>query len=104
PQTVISATGGATVNATALSANAAFVDVLYEDFLRRPGDTTNPNDAGAWVAQLQGGVAPASVANAIARSPEALGVTVDALFLKLLGRGSDAGGRAAFVRFLPNGG
>lgn len=104
PQTVISATSGASVNATALSANAAFVDVLYEDFLKRPGNTSNPNDAGNWVAMLNGGASPGSVASAILHSAEALGIVVDGLYLKVLGRASDAAGRAAFVSFLQNGG
>jgi hypothetical protein len=104
PQTVISATGGVTVNATALSANAAFVDVLYEDFLKRPGDTTSANDAGGWVALLNGATPPATVAGAIIRSAEALGLVVDGLYLKVLGRVSDPAGRAAFVSFLQNGG
>jgi hypothetical protein len=104
PQTVISATSGASVNATALSANAAFVDVLYEDFLKRPGNTTSPSDAGSWVTMLNGGASRGSVAAAIVRSAEALGIVVDGLYLKVLGRAADPGGRAAFVSFLQNGG
>src|SRR5260370_1462846 len=61
PQTVISATSGASVNATALSANAAFGDVPYEDFLKRPGNTSNPSDAGSWVSMLNGGFPPGRV-------------------------------------------
>ena len=104
PQTVISATSGAGVNATALSANAAFVDVLYADFLKRPGNISSPSDAGSWVTMLNGGASPASVANGIIRSGEALGLVVDGLYLKVLGRTADPAGRAAFVSFLQNGG
>jgi hypothetical protein len=104
PQTVISASSGASVNATALSANAAFVDALYEDFLKRPGNTSSPSDAGSWVAMLNGGASPGSVASAILHSAEALGIVVDGLYLKVLGRSADPGGRAAFVSFLQNGG
>jgi hypothetical protein len=103
PQTVISAIG-TSVKTTALSANAAFVDVLYEDFLKRPGDTSNPSDAGSWVTMLNGGASRASVAAAIVGSAEALGLVVDGLYLKVLGRTADPGGRAAFVSFLQNGG
>jgi hypothetical protein len=104
PLTVISAASGATVNATALPANAAFVDVLYEDFLKRPGNTSNSSDAGGWVTLLNSGTSPGNVASAILRSKEALGIVVDGLYVKVLGRNSDAAGRAAFVSFLQNGG
>jgi hypothetical protein len=85
--------------------NAAFVQALYGDFLKRVGDLNNPNDAGAWVNLLnRAALAPSAVANAIAHSAEALGLLVDAEYLKILGRVSDAGGRAGFVSFLENGG
>jgi hypothetical protein len=103
PQTVIHA-GGATVNATALSANAAFVDALYEDFLKRPANTASAADAGGWINQLNGGASPPSLASATARSPEALGILVDGLYVKLLARAADAGGRQNFISFLQGGG
>jgi hypothetical protein len=85
--------------------NAAYVQNLYLDFLHRPGDTSSAADAGAWVMALDAGsLSPQAVANAIARSPEALGVLVDGLYLQILERPSDPGGRAAFVAFLESGG
>ncbi len=87
-----------------LTSNAAFVQTLYLDFLRRTGDTTNAGDAGGWVSYLNAGGSRAAVINAIARSAEALGVLVNGLYLKVLGRAADPGGQAAFVSFLQNGG
>jgi hypothetical protein len=104
PQTVISATGGVSVNTTALSGNAAYVETLYLDFLHRTGALSNPNDAGGWVTLLGQGVPAGAVANAIARSPEALGVDVDGLYRRFLGRDADPAGRAGFVAYLQAGG
>ena len=88
-----------------LTGNAAFVQDLYEDYLRRAGDTTNPNDAGAWLSLLNNGQAsPAAIVAPIARSSEGLGIIVDGLYAKLLGRAPDAAGRAGFIQFLQNGG
>jgi Domain of unknown function (DUF4214) len=88
-----------------LTGNAAFVQTLYFDFLKRLGDLGKPNDAGGWVNALNAGaLTPQQVANAIARSPEAQGVLVDGLYLKIFGRTSDPSGRAAFVNFLQHGG
>jgi hypothetical protein len=88
-----------------LTGNAAFVAALYADILKRAGDTSNPNDAGGLIAALNGGaLTQAAAASALVHSPEALGVQVDGLYLKLLGRPSDAPGRAGFVSFLRGGG
>jgi hypothetical protein len=88
-----------------LTGNAAFVAALYRDLLHRTGDVTNPNGAGGWVNLLNAGtLGPQAVAAAIARSPEGLGVVVDGLYGKLLGRAADAAGRAGFVNFLQRGG
>ena len=88
-----------------LTGNAAFVQTLYFDFLKRLGDVSNPNDAGSWVNALNAGIlTPQAVANDIARSPEALGILVDGLYVKILNRPSDPTGRAAFVAFLQHGG
>ena len=46
----------------------------------------------------------ATVAYAIARSPEALGVDVDGLYQRFPGRASDSAGRAGFVAYLQAGG
>jgi hypothetical protein len=108
PSTVTFAGGAAidtSIDATDLTGNAAFVEALYIDFLKRPGDTSNPNDAGAWVNALNAGtLSRAQVANGIIRSPEALGLLVDGLYEKILGRSADPSGRAGLVNFLANGG
>lgn len=108
PSTVTFA-GGATIdasiNSTALTGNTAFVESLYIDVLKRAGDTTSPTDAGLWVNALNAGtLTRAEVANDVIRSAESLGLLVDGLYEKILGRASDPGGRAAFVNFLANGG
>jgi hypothetical protein len=87
-----------------LSGNAAFVETLYLDFLHRTGDLSNPNDAGHWVSALGKGMPAATVANLIARSPEALGVDVGRFYHRFLGRDADPAGRASFVSYLQGGG
>jgi hypothetical protein len=104
PQTVIQSVSGGSVNATALSANAAFVDGLYEDFLKRAGNIGNALDAGGWINALDHGASQASVAIAIARSAESLGLLVDGLYVRVLGRASDPGGRQGFINLLQGGG
>jgi hypothetical protein len=109
PETVIfdnaDVGGAADVVATGnLTGNAAFVQALFLHYLHRVGDVANPAGAGAWVAALNAGAAPASVANGIARSPEALGRVVDGIYRLVLARDSDPTGRAAAVTFLQRGG
>jgi hypothetical protein len=88
-----------------LSGNAALVAALYRDLLHRRGDVTNANDAGSWVNALNAGtITRQAVAIGIARSGEGLGIMVDSLYARLLGRASDATGRASFVSFLQQGG
>jgi len=87
-----------------LTGNAAFVQTLYFDFLHRLGQVNNASDAGSWVNALNAGtITPQTVASDIARSSEALGVLVDGLYLKILGRASDPTGRAGFVSALESG-
>jgi hypothetical protein len=87
-----------------LTGNAAFVQTIYLNFLKRLGDVNNPNDAGVWVNALNAGtLTPQAVANAIARSGEALGIVVDGLYQKILHRHSDPLGRAAFVSLVQRG-
>jgi Putative Ig domain/Domain of unknown function (DUF4214) len=87
------------------SINGNFVETTYVQFLHRPGDLGSPLDAGSWLSALNAGTSsPTAVANAISRSPEAFGVLVDGLYVKLLNRPSDSGGRTAFVSILQNGG
>jgi hypothetical protein len=93
----------AVVATSPLTGNAAYVDTLYLDFLHRSGDVTNPLDAGGWVTLLTQGTPATAVANAIAHSQEALGVAVDGLYHRFLGRDSDPAGRAGFVGWLQSG-
>ena len=84
-----------------LAGKAAFVQTLYENFLKRPGNTASQADAGFWVNAITGGsMTAAQAAASIAHSPEALGVLVDGLYGRYLGRLPDPGGRAYFVGVL----
>jgi hypothetical protein len=87
-----------------LTPRQRFVESLYLDFLHRTGDLNNPVDAGSWVTHLDQGMPAATVADAIARSPEALGVDVDGLYQRFLGRAADPAGRSGFVAYLQAGG
>jgi hypothetical protein len=106
----ITASNGVLPNATqkftltVLTPQQRFVQALYLDFLHRAGDLNNPNDAGAWGTALSRGMPAATVANLVARSLEALGVDVDGLYHRFLGRDADSAGRAAFVGYLQAGG
>jgi hypothetical protein len=91
----------------ALTGNAAFVAALFDDVLKRAGDTTSPMDAGGFINSLNAmppTIAPATVAEEVVDSTEAVGFIVDGLYLDLLGRPSDPGGRSGFVGTLHNGG
>jgi hypothetical protein len=92
------------VAANPLEGNAAYVETLWLDFLHRTG-SLNPsdNDAATFVSLLYQGTPAAVVANAIARSPEALGIDVDGLYHQFLGRDADPAGRAGFVGMLQAG-
>jgi hypothetical protein len=109
PGNVIFPNNSAQIDVTnPLSSNQAFIDTLYEAFLKRAGRITDATDAGGWVTIL--GPNPPSaqfvnaVVNGIALSPEGLGIVVEGLYQKILGRPSDATGKTNFVNFLKNGG
>jgi hypothetical protein len=87
-----------------ITGNAAFVQALYQDFLKRTGDLSNPNDAGGFVNQLNGGAPPGAIANEIIRSQEGLTVLVNSLYRRFLNRDADPGGQAGFVNYLRAGG
>jgi hypothetical protein len=86
-----------------LTGNYAYVDTLYLDFLHRAGNVYNLTDAGYWVILLEEGTPAAPVVGDIARSAEGLGVAVDGLYHRFLGRDSDPAGRAGFVGWLKSG-
>jgi hypothetical protein len=94
----------AVVSSNPLTGNPAYVETLYLDFLHRTGNLSDPKDAGIWVTRLGQGMPATMVASDIARSLEGLGVAVDGLYHRFLGRDSDAAGRANFVAYLQNGG
>jgi hypothetical protein len=103
PVSVINnASGGkvTVVSSNSLTGTAAYVQTLYLDLLKRTGDLSSQADAGGWVTLLNNGASTAAVANAIGRSPEALGARVDELYHRYLGRDADAGGRGYFVSIL----
>jgi hypothetical protein len=84
-----------------LGAARAFVQTLYNEVLGRTGKITQEIDPWVNVLGTQG---QSAVANGIRLSPEALGRVVDQLYLRFLGRESDATGRAGWIGFLQSGG
>ena len=82
-----------------LSTPQSFVQAMYNELLGRTGSLAELN---GWVTILaaQG---QAAVANDILRSTESLGRVVDQLYIRFLGRQSDAGGRAFWIGLLQNG-
>jgi hypothetical protein len=97
-------TVAAVVSAGQMTGNAAYVETLYLDFLHRTGNLGNPNDAGGWVTLLNQGMPATTVANDIVRSAEALGIAINGLYHRFLGRDADPAGRAYFVNYLQTGG
>lgn len=81
------------------SRNAIYVENLYGLLLNRPADP----GAQYWVNQLNLGLQPASVIQAIESGPEYLDDVVTGLYQSLLNRAPDSGGLAAWVGALQNG-
>jgi hypothetical protein len=86
-----------------LTGNAAYVQALFQQFLRRTGDLNDPNDAGKWVAQLNKKVARHAVVRGISHLPEALGLVVDDLYRSLLHEPPSTTQRAALVAQMAHG-
>jgi hypothetical protein len=86
-----------------LTGNAAFVQSLYLQFLHRAGNLNNPQDAHVWVTLLNNGTPEAVVADSVARSSEALGIQVEQLYQRLLGRDAGADEAAGWVSVLQHG-
>jgi hypothetical protein len=85
-----------------LSSDRAFVQTLYDGVLGRTGTLA---ELDGWVGLLNTpGQGQAAVASGIQKSSEALGRIVDQLYLRFLGRQSDANGRNGWVNFLAGGG
>jgi hypothetical protein len=96
-------TGPSTVrHLVVLSRNDAFVANLYHDVL---GRTTVPSDVeiGYWVGRLLGGMSRADIAAAFVASTEEHGHMVDADYQLMLGRATDAPGRAFWTAQLDGG-
>jgi hypothetical protein len=113
PASVITDPNGNVDATNPLTGNAAFVAALFNAALRRAGDTTNPNDAGFFVNALNASTTTAAqvakdivggASPGLSESNEAIGLLVDGLYLDLLGRVSDSGGRSGFISFLQRGG
>jgi hypothetical protein len=107
--TLKSPTGGATlgspsasvltINENDLTHDERFVQGLYNDFLGRSGAIS---ELDGWVAVIPS-IGRGGVANALARSTEALKRVVNNLYVRLLNRSADAGGSAYWVSALQNG-
>ena len=79
------------------TANAVYVNLLYQQLLGRPVD--QPGLSG-WVAWLAQGAARSQVALGIEQSPEYRTRLVDGFYSTLLGRPADPAGQAGFVSAL----
>lgn len=75
--------------------DAAFVDSLYRDVLRRGAD---PGGRAHWIGQLEGGLSRLEVARAMLGSAESFGRLIDAYYSRYLRRGADAGGRDYYLQ------
>jgi hypothetical protein len=80
----------------ALNSGRSFVQTLYQDLLGRTGTIA---ELDPWVNLLSTGGQQA-VVHSILNSSESLGRIVDGLYVRFLGRQSDAPGRAAWIGFL----
>jgi hypothetical protein len=86
-----------------LQGNAALVQTLFQHFLHRAGDLSNPQDAGAFVGLLNHGTALSTVVNDVARSQEALGIQVEQLYQRFLGRDASAAEQAVWISQIQHG-
>jgi uncharacterized delta-60 repeat protein len=82
------------------SANAVYVNLLYEQLLARPADA---GGLSGWVTLLAQGTPRTQVAAAIEQSKEYRTRLVDNLYTTLLARPADAAGEAGFVQALGSG-
>src|SRR5438552_119633 len=82
------------------SANAVYVNLLYEQLLARPAD---PGGLSGWVTLLTQGTPRSQVAAAIEQSQEYRTRLVDHLYSTLLARPADPAGEAGLVQALASG-
>jgi hypothetical protein len=83
-----------------LGANTQLVSQIYRDLLGRPAQTA---EVGIWLAALDGGASPTTVAGGIVDSSEYQTRQVEEMYTTLLHRPGDAAGVAAFVGELVGG-
>src|SRR5207244_3598813 len=82
------------------SANAAFVNTIYQQLLGRPVDQ---GGLSGWVNWLSSGASRNQLVAGIEASREYLTRVVDNLYTTLLGRSADPGGESGFVTDLVKG-
>jgi hypothetical protein len=98
----VNAGAGSIDVSSALDANHAFVEILYNDFLKRSASPVS-GELDFWASQLAGSGGQGAVVDGIIRSGEGYTRLVDSLYLKILGRTADAGGEAYWVGRLQGG-
>jgi hypothetical protein len=81
-------------------ANQRFVAQLYVDLLQRTGGTA---EVAGWTSLLDQGTPRSQVVQSFETSQERLGLLVDGLYTRLLGRPSDPGGRQGFIHWMQAG-
>jgi hypothetical protein len=88
-----------------LTGNAAFVQTLYEQLLKRTGNTNSPTDAGSWISYLNSNtMTPTQVVNGIEHAPEALQTLVNGLYLKIMHSPGTTAETAPYLSTLEGGG
>ncbi|MBY0230596.1 MAG: DUF4214 domain-containing protein, partial [Gemmataceae bacterium] len=98
---VVQSLAARTINELNFTANERIVNRLYQDILGRAADR---GGLAGFASQLNSGASVASVAAAIAGSPEGRAIRVNELFRRYLGRNADQGSLDANVQFLNSGG
>jgi hypothetical protein len=102
PASAVNAAAGKIDVSTALDANHAFVDAVYDDFLERSGNPAPGSELDFWAGNLAG-LGQGGVANDIIRSTEGYTRLVDSLYKKILGRTDNSSEEAFWVSRLQAG-
>src|SRR5262249_44774638 len=106
----ITASNGVNPNAvqsftlTVWTADQRYVEALYQADLGRPGDLSNPHDAGFWVALLGNGtLSRMQVAAGVVQSLEGDDFLVRGWYVSYLGRAAQGGEELGWVNELQAG-
>lgn len=91
---------GAVMTSTVRSANANFVTAGFATFLDREPSST---ERSSWIQRMNDGAGRTVLTNALSRTDEWIGIEVEKLYEKALGRHSDAAGREYWIGLIRDG-